>query len=211
MSRLLTAQELRKRIDSDDRRCTAEPYLLLLRRTRRVPTPPKFCHHGESYIEQVSGNYTEFDSYEDACKWLQNDSEYKIKDEDIEKVCYLEVEETINVFLTDEGYKDHAEENGHNLGDHNNYAIHAFRNREIESLYSLIDQVIKLEKENEKLKKIGKNKMKCEVCNKDVERLSRLKMPSTQGRIKYICADCLDELDDYQDRKIAEKKENKHE
>lgn len=53
--------------------------------------------------------------------------------------------------------------------------------------------------------------MKCEVCNKDVERLSRTKMPHGHGGFKYICSDCLDELDDYWDRKIAEHKDERHE
>lgn len=154
MSNLLTAKELKERIEKNDNRATATPYLLLLRERRKVSCDPDYNCDGVEFVEQLSGDYLSFESLEKTINWLsENDEEYEYKESDVVKWHYQEIDETKNVFLTDEGHQEHLRINGHNLRNQNTYGIHAFRNREIKSLYALIDANIELEARVEELEK----------------------------------------------------------
>lgn len=152
---LLTAQELKERIDYNDNRATAQPYLLLLRRKRQVVVDGDYG--GEiKWVENITGNYMQMDTKEELIDYLRNDY-YEDEDwepdfSDITKVYIDEIDEVSNVFLTDKGYQEHLDANKHNLGKHDTYGIHAFRNKEIESLYALVDKCAELEKQVELLK-----------------------------------------------------------
>lgn len=156
MKKYFSAKELKERIKSNDNRYTAQPYLLLLNQKRDTVGHPDYNYTRISYIEQVSGEYCEFETYEKAKEWLKTeyyecfDEEYK--ESDIQKIYINEVDQTVNVFLTDKGYKDHLQQNKHNLGKHTTYGIHAFRNKEIESLYNVIDEHIALQEQVQKAK-----------------------------------------------------------
>jgi hypothetical protein len=155
VSELLTARELKERIEKNDRRCTAMPYLLLLRETRKVSCDPDFNYDGTEYVEQLSGDYKSFKTKKEAIQWLaEDDPDYEYKKGDVVKWHYQEVDETKNVFLTDKGYEEHLKINRHNLRDYHSYGIHAFRNREVESLFSLIDTCIEQQQELNKLGKV---------------------------------------------------------
>lgn len=104
-----------------------------------------------TWVENITGDYIQKETKKDLIDYLRKeyfeDENWTPEHSDITK-CYIDYyEDTVNVFLTDQGYKDHLKINGHNIGKHDTFGIHAFRNKEIESLYNLIDESI----ENEKL------------------------------------------------------------
>lgn len=64
--------------------------------------------------------------------------------EDLEELEEEKYDEEDNVFLTEEGFKEHVRLNGHNLGRHGeyySYVKHAFRNPEMENLLLAIAAV----------------------------------------------------------------------
>lgn len=149
MGEFFTAKELKERIEANDSRATAMPYLLLLRDKRPVVVDGDYG--GERmYVENLTGDYMTGETRRELEKRLK-DHGYDF-DDITEHGAITEFyqdykDETINVFLTDQGYKDHIEANGHNLRKHDTYGIHAFRNKEIKSLYALIDECIAQQKE----------------------------------------------------------------
>lgn len=144
MSLYFTAQELKERIDSNDNRCTAKPYLLLLQESVEVVVPEDMVHDGDCWVETVSGDYLRFENEEEVKQWLK-ENDYKCLKSNYQHYFYRELHETQNVFLTDKGYQDHLNVNSHNLRKHRTYGIHAWRNKEIASLYNLIDECLKLQ------------------------------------------------------------------
>lgn len=153
MSSLYTAEELKKRMESNDNRSTAKPYLLLLR--RHVPQVVDGNYGGsKEYVENITGDYWSRPTRAELetvlrVDYFENDPTWEPKHGDITEI-YTDIKyETVNVFLTDQGYQDHLKINKHNLGTHDTYGIHAFRNKEMLSLMSLVDEVIELK---EKLK-----------------------------------------------------------
>lgn len=159
MSNLYTAKELKERISKNDNRCTASPYLLLLREKTEVVVHEDFYYNGQKWVEHLTGDYLTNEKREalvsDLLEYGYDKSEIEKKGS-IEEYFYREVNETRNVFLTDEGYKDHLEANGHNLGKHDTFGVHAFRNKEIASLLNLIDVCIENDKKIEKLQSENK-------------------------------------------------------
>lgn len=154
MSNLYTAKELKERISKNDNRCTASPYLLLLREKTEVVVHEDFYYNGQKWVEYLTGDYLTNEKREalvsDLLEYGYDKSEIEKKGS-IEEYFYREVNETINVFLTDEGYRDHLEANGHNIRKHDTFGVHAFRNKEIASLLNLIDVCIENDKKIEKL------------------------------------------------------------
>lgn len=136
----LSVQELKRRIENNDNRCTAKPYLLLLQEKRRFVSKEGYNLETEViYIETVSGDNLEFKTMEELTSFLNEDVEVKpIEGENYKILEMGHYWETTNVFLTDQGYQDHLQENGHNLGEHRTYGIHAFRNNEIKSLMEVL-------------------------------------------------------------------------
>lgn len=152
----LTAQELKDRITNNDNRCTAKPYLLLLRARRTIVVDGEFAGN-QRFVENSSGDYHTSDTQEDMINIIRNwygvdDEEYSMSDKElleqhnVKEFFEDEYFETVNVFLTDQGYQDHMLANGHNIREHDTYGIHAFRNREIKSLFNLIDENIDQQK-----------------------------------------------------------------
>lgn len=147
-----TPEELQKRISENDNRSTARPYLLLLNKKHKISADEDFSDEFE-YVEHVTGDYLSFNTFEEAYSYLRNDyyfdDDFVLKDGDIKKWYYQEVQETVNVFLTDKGYQEHMTVNHHNIGEHDTYGIHAFRNKEIASMFNAIDEAVKLKKQVE--------------------------------------------------------------
>ena len=136
---------LRDRILKNDSRFTALPYLLLLQEKREYVTKEGYGHDTKVvYVENISGDYCSFESKEDLLNWLneglEEDELYLklIDGEHYEKHTVGYYWETINVFLTDEGYQEHLNQNKHNLRNYRTFGIHAFRNPEIEQIYKII-------------------------------------------------------------------------
>jgi hypothetical protein len=59
-------------------------------------------------------------------------------EEELEEYGEHDVIHESNVFLTEKGYREHVELNGHNIQGHSNYLKHAFRNPEMASLVKII-------------------------------------------------------------------------
>ena len=160
MSNIYTAQELKKRIESNDNRCTAMPYLLLLQEKQTYIAHDDYAYdYEEKWVEHYSGDCLTADTREELIlklkenycdEWDDLSKEVESKIESFKEGHYWKTE---NVFLTDKGYQDHLKENSHNLKEHRTYGTHAFRNKEIRSLYALIDESINLQKENQELRR----------------------------------------------------------
>jgi hypothetical protein len=161
MSKFYTAKELKERMNSNDNRCTAKPYLLLLQKKVKYVAHDEYDNGNteDVWVEYYTGDYMEADSKEELIDCFVengycNDDGTLDKEilESIEKVRYSYFWETQNVFLTDKGYQDHLDVNKHNLREHRTYGIHAFRNKEMESLLNLVDNYVDLEEKVDKMK-----------------------------------------------------------
>lgn len=135
--------DFKKRIKENDNRCTAFPYLLLLQVKRTYVAHPEYHHNGEEvWVEQYSGDYVRAESkealMEEIRQWYDEGEEIDWEKYRIEKFYEGYYWETINVFLTDEGYQEHLKINAHNLGEHRTFGIHAFRNREMNEIYKML-------------------------------------------------------------------------
>jgi len=151
-------KQLQKDIQENDNRCTAKPYLLLLRTKRQIVVDGDYS--GERvYVENVTDDYQQFNTREEAEQYLikewYDDDEMQPEEigyGDIAEVYMDTIDIVDNVFLTDKGYKAHLEANAHNLGDHDTYGIHAFRNEEVKTMFEALDRVVELEEEVKQLK-----------------------------------------------------------
>jgi hypothetical protein len=148
MKSLLTARELQDRIKNNDKRCTAPPYLLLLQGKEEHVMRDGYGHDTKQvFVSYLCGDITQNESRDELVKELiehgyDKDEASKSIEEFTIGYSWL----TQNVFLTDEGYKDHMKANGHNVkSDHRTMGIHAFRNLEMKSLLALIDRCVLLE------------------------------------------------------------------
>lgn len=135
--------ELKSRIQQNDNRCTALPYLLLLQEKRKYIAHPEYAHDAETiYVEHLTGDYHRESSEEAMKAWGRSyygeDHEELELDKDYEKFQEGYYWHTVNVFLTDKGYEEHMELNRHNIGEHRTFGIHAFRNPEFDSIYKKI-------------------------------------------------------------------------
>ena len=163
MSDVFTAKELKERIEKNDRRCTAEPYLLLLQEKETYVAHDDYAYpYEDKWVEEYTGDYHVESSREALIDYFKES--YGDEYDDISKELEGKIKpfkegyhwNTVNVFLTDEGYKDHKKMNSHNLREHRTYGIHAFRNKEIRSIFALIDGSEKLQAENENYKEVHK-------------------------------------------------------
>ena len=135
--------DLAKRIKENDNRCTAMPYLILLQVKRTYVGDEDYSHDGQvQYVEHYSGNYARADTEEELKKeiksWHDEDEEIDFEKYDITRHWQGFYWDTVNVFLTDKGYKEHLQQNRHNLGEHRTFMIHAFRNQEMQEVFKII-------------------------------------------------------------------------
>lgn len=135
--------DLKGRIEANDNRGTAEPYLLLLQEKRTYIGHEEYGHHGKiKYVEQYTGDYVTADTKEELEKeilsWFDEDEKPDLKKYNIKRFWEGYYWETTNVFLTDQGYQDHLKLNKHNLKEHRTFGIHAFRNPEMDEVYKLL-------------------------------------------------------------------------
>lgn len=150
MSKLFTATELLERMRNNDNRMTKDPYLLLLREKREVVVDKDYGGK-PCWVEHVTGECISKETKEELVKELRGyyeDDNWEPSSRDVSKIYVDKYEYTVNVFLTDKGYQEHMEVNGHNIPDHDTYGIHAFRNKEIESIFDIIKRMAEIEKEN---------------------------------------------------------------
>lgn len=158
MSSDLTFSELQKRIELNDNRYTARPYLLLLQQKEEFVAHEDYSHDTKTvYIHHIYGDVTESESLYEMVKDLYRNGYSREDFEDrIEELKVGHHWRTDNVFLTDKGYEEHMELNGHNVSrgnGHRTYGINAFRNPEINLMFKAIEKCSKYENEIESLSK----------------------------------------------------------
>ena len=138
--------DLKKRIESNNSRGTAQPYLLLLQERRTYVAHDEYNSSTDTrFVEHLTGDCLQANTKDELVQAL-TESGYDKKEIQESIIEFQEGEywETTNVFLTDKGYEDHLRRNAHNIGRHRTYGIHAFRNDEIKKVYEIIeDDLIK--------------------------------------------------------------------
>lgn len=177
MSKNLTEEEidfiknLSKEITTQDTRCTAKPYGLIIGEKKRVVTDYDNCQEKAIYWNEC--DYDTFEDWFEAIKdyYLEGNRTNIIVDyiqkhcSDIDDVRNYEselyrlmdecpraygynIEEVfnpdghgVNFFLTDKSAKEFLERNRHNLTNPFTYGIHLYRNQEMKQL---IDIIVKL-------------------------------------------------------------------
>jgi len=107
-------------------------------------SPPEPLDQFELADPQCVGTYNlECAKYAEEVEKLKNDAEDAFEElEEFEEEEYYTED---NVFFTQEAYEEHVRLNGHNLGkrgvDYHSYVKHAFRNPEMEKLFTAIAAV----------------------------------------------------------------------
>jgi hypothetical protein len=141
--------ELIDRINEQDNRCTAKPYFYVIK-TKRYRLTERGYAHGDSYECKYDHDMGAEYKREEEDKYIENCIEAgycDTREEAKERWDNLEIHEMEeydtedNVFLTEHGYNQHVELNGHNLGrqgQYYSYVKHAFRNPE---MYNLLKAV----------------------------------------------------------------------
>ena len=133
-------------IDSQDRRATAHPVQFLLQRKREYIAHDEYNHGTETVFRHHEMESTKCKTFDEAVEWLKEygykGDKLKNEIEHIEKFELGHYWETDQAFFTEKGVKQHIELNGHNLRDHRDYVVHAFRNPEIKELFEAIRAVI---------------------------------------------------------------------
>lgn len=141
---LQVLRDLIHRIDTQDNRCTAKPFIHLLQYRRRRCVP----HCGGD-----GGWWGPEDDWEIArVKAATEEEALKILKErfphyefgELERYDAIEWWETVNVFLTQDGYERHVALNHHNFpGEHRDYLEHAYRNPELKEVLDAIREIIR--------------------------------------------------------------------
>lgn len=139
-------QDLITRLDTQDNRGTAAPWLHMLRVKQRCFVPE--CGGGGGWwgpAEDWEISRVKASNADEALKILNE--RYPGTDfieDDIEQYDAIEWWEVQNAFLTQEGLERHMKLNSHNIhGEHQDYLEHAFRNPELMEVLQAIRDVLK--------------------------------------------------------------------
>lgn len=141
--------KLIERINTQDNHGTALPYFYIVKTKKWRVAHPEFYGSDtkQVFTDVQSGDYQQFDSKEEAIKHLVEHCDIEaseaeeVFERDFEEFTMERYEEEDNVFLTEEGYKEHVRLNGHNLsrkGEYNFYIKHAWRNPEMADLLKAV-------------------------------------------------------------------------
>lgn len=143
-------KELAQRINAQDNRATAKPYFFVITKERwRVAHEDYANEQTKRVWVDTSGEdeYHEWSSKSECIENLVNDGMRRDEAEDLVEERLTEFtmekyEEEDNAFLTEHGFNEHVEQNGHNLGKRGksftSYLKHAYRNPEMSGLFKAI-------------------------------------------------------------------------
>ena len=125
-------------VETQDNRSTAPVVLFLVQdlRTEWLPTGGFFDNDGLMYSQDYEVPTVETIKIEEAIEHMKKVYDIDAIDDDFIPVTRREHWETRNVCLTEKGAKHHLELNGHNYKKPRIYAMHAFRNPELDDLFS---------------------------------------------------------------------------
>lgn len=128
-------QDLVHKMETQDRRATADPYYYVVQET------------GWTYVPDGLGDETVYLDMENDIVYTKEDLEADGLDQDNFKAMERQREDYfgshMNFFLTEEACLKYIEENKHNLNCPRAYVLHAFRNPEVKKLYSLLKELVK--------------------------------------------------------------------
>jgi len=136
--------DLANEIKNQDNRSTALPYYYVVKCVNDVPAPEG---NGQftKYVDMESGDYQTYDSREECKEQLIKDGCFEDEAEatakKLERLEFAESFQEENIFLTERGFNQHMELNGHNYRHHKkyySYVKHAFRNPEIKRLLEIV-------------------------------------------------------------------------
>jgi len=141
--------DLSNEIKKQDNRSTGAPYYYVVKCVNEVQAPEGNGLYTK-YVDMQSGDYQTYDSREE-CKnqlikdgWFEDEAEKTA--ENLERHEFAEAFTEKNIFLTERGYKEHLDLNGHNYRHHKkfySYVKHAFRNPEVKTLLEIIGRFSK--------------------------------------------------------------------
>ena len=165
-------KDLSHEMNTQDTRCTAQPYALVLREevTRLVPDGygdilscywndeeyhewDDFITDLKEYYEYGNKGFNDYVVKDELNAIFEMNSFYDLKDTfqadqievNIQNVeTNQEINESgVNFFLTEKAYHDHIKRNGHNLNKPDSYGIHLYRNKEMDNLIEIIHTLAK--------------------------------------------------------------------
>jgi len=143
-------------MNTQDNHATAAPYFYVIRKEKWRVAHEDYTS-GETrqvWVDREDGEAQAFYSKEEYLEWFkefyENDfkNEYELeinaensfrKLEEFKQEQYFEED---NVFFTEQGYQDHLRINGHNIRNSHSYIKHAFRNKELENLFTAVGILI---------------------------------------------------------------------
>lgn len=135
-------REFLNRVDSQDNRMNAKPILFLLQERREYVAHPEYNHQTETFWHHHSMEGRQAKSHEEAEEMLiaygYDKEEHAGEFELIEEFQMGHYWETKQAFFTEEGLKRHIDLNGHNIRNHRDYVVHAFRNPEMRELFEAL-------------------------------------------------------------------------
>jgi len=135
-------------VDTQDNRSTAKPIQFLLQQKREYVADGDYCHTRTAFKHhEMESEDGWFETEDDCIKFLKEDKEYEGKklEEEIGEIETLHIGhywETSQSFFTKRGLDEHIHSNKHNLGEHRDYVVHAFRNWENQELFEAIRAII---------------------------------------------------------------------
>jgi len=140
-------------IDTQDNRWTAGPIQFLLQQKREYVADGDYCSDSKTVFKhpEMEPDDGWYDTEEECIQFLKEDKEYEGEklEEEIGEIETLQVGhywETSQSFLTKRGLDEHIRSNRHNLGEHQDYVVHAYRNWENKELFEAIRAMISEEK-----------------------------------------------------------------
>ena len=134
-------------VDSQDNRATAKPIQFLLQTKREYVAHDDYNWHTKEVWRHPIMEEESKETFQEVVDWLKGYGYEGDKlAEEIENIESFQMGhhwETEQAFFTESGVKKHLELNRHNLRDHRDYVVHAFRNPEMKELFDAIRAVIK--------------------------------------------------------------------
>lgn len=146
---LAVLRALIHRIDTQNSRATAQPFLHLMRVKRQQFVPHSAYGDGGWWRESLGDCDAPFvEAATEELAWLEMKAKFGYEDEEqprLDQFDEIHWWETENVFLSEEGYKRHMELNSHNYrrNEVQDFLIFAHRNPELKELYAAIRALIK--------------------------------------------------------------------
>lgn len=132
------------RLNGQDNRATATPYIIVLQEKDRHPIPEECGYDESAFYDRTDGvTYRSKEHYMQAfgeTEWT--DRLEKSWDKDVQEVYFKTFWEDVAWFFTYEGLEDHLRLNKHNYGETRSYIKFCYRNPEIQNLLTAVGLLV---------------------------------------------------------------------